>query len=326
MTISVALCTYNGAAFLEKQLASIMDQSHKVDEIVACDDRSTDNTLEILERFRSENQEISWKIIVNSENLGSNKNFEKATGLCTGQILFLSDQDDIWEKEKVEKHVAFYNNNPGHWACFSNGALVSDDGVLMDGGLWESHGFSPAMISNDYNKLYEYQLLCSNIVTGATLSIRKEALPYLYPFEKTSQEVHDAHIGLVVSYFNRLGFIPAKLVQYRLHATQQIGVPLHEMGYADSARKLLIWERRFPELKADKMLWHFQRAHQLHNMMRSLFTPREQEIDFTVEFSTIRRQFLKKFPAWKRMMIMLRWWKSNLFMVRLKDILRNNPA
>jgi glycosyltransferase involved in cell wall biosynthesis len=83
MTISVAMCTYNGSRFVRKQLASIDAQSGMPDELVICDDRSTDGTGEILEEF-AERARFPVGIIVNSENLGSTKNFERAISICSG--------------------------------------------------------------------------------------------------------------------------------------------------------------------------------------------------------------------------------------------------
>jgi len=93
-TISVALCTYNGELYLREQLESILKQTFPPDEIIICDDGSTDTTIKILEEFRRKSF-IPVKVYYNKENLGVSKNFEKAISLCSGDIIFLSDQDDV---------------------------------------------------------------------------------------------------------------------------------------------------------------------------------------------------------------------------------------
>src|SRR5687768_2514416 len=103
MVISVALCTYNGAKFIAEQLESICKQTTPPNEIVICDDGSTDDTIACIDRVKKNHPAIDWKIKRNTANLGYVKNFEQAVLLTTGDIVFLSDQDDVWLPEKVQK-------------------------------------------------------------------------------------------------------------------------------------------------------------------------------------------------------------------------------
>ena len=111
MTTSVAMCTYNGAQFIEEQLRSILDQTFHVEEVVVCDDRSVDETVAIIERVAKETS-IPIHIHINETNLGCARNFEKAISLCNGDVIFLSDQDDIWMPNKVETIVNWFKANP----------------------------------------------------------------------------------------------------------------------------------------------------------------------------------------------------------------------
>src|SRR5262249_31567365 len=95
------MCTYNGAEFLPAQWESILAQSRKPDEIVVCDDGSSDQTRALLEQFAS-GSAIPVTIQLNQTNLGSVKNFEQAIRLCTGDIIALSDQDDVWRSDKLQ--------------------------------------------------------------------------------------------------------------------------------------------------------------------------------------------------------------------------------
>src|SRR5213080_381833 len=99
-TLSVALCTYNGAAYLGEQLDSIVAQSRPPDELVVCDDGSTDETVEVLETFLAE-APFPVRLQRNEANLGFVKNFEQAISLCTGDFVALSDQDDVWMPGKL---------------------------------------------------------------------------------------------------------------------------------------------------------------------------------------------------------------------------------
>lgn len=102
MTVSVVMATYNGAEFIEEQLDTILEQSRSVDELIICDDGSTDKTVEIVQTYISEhNLKEKWHVYVNSENLGYANNFKHAASLASGDLLFFADQDDRWEVEKI---------------------------------------------------------------------------------------------------------------------------------------------------------------------------------------------------------------------------------
>ena len=100
--ISVAMTTYNGARFVEKQLASLLAQTRPADEVIILDDRSTDGTPGIVTRFIKKNSPVSWHFSVNEKNLGYKENFYHAVGRTTGDLIFLCDQDDVWHSNKIE--------------------------------------------------------------------------------------------------------------------------------------------------------------------------------------------------------------------------------
>src|SRR5574344_1867255 len=128
--ISVALCTYNGEKYIEEQLLSIIHQTEKVDEIVVCDDCSVDNTIKKVEHIAVEHPEITFNIKVNEQNLGVTKNFEKAIFLCKGDIVFLSDQDDVWNPNKVASIVQWFEKHPDKSTVFTNAILIDEQGSL----------------------------------------------------------------------------------------------------------------------------------------------------------------------------------------------------
>ncbi len=110
--ISVAMATYNGAKFIEEQLDSILNQTLPVDEIVICDDISSDNTAEVITKYISD-KKLQNKIhfTVNDKNLGYASNFVQALRKTTGDCIFFCDQDDIWISDRVEKMVKVLENN-----------------------------------------------------------------------------------------------------------------------------------------------------------------------------------------------------------------------
>ena len=146
--ITTILCTYNGAAYIEQQLQSIIKQSQEVDEIIICDDGSTDKTLEIIATFMKY-KPTKIQLYVNKETLRVNKNFEKALRLSTGDYIFFSDQDDIWETNKVELILKIFKENPTAQGVFSNAHLIDDEGNKMDSkSLWDNVLFIENMIKS----------------------------------------------------------------------------------------------------------------------------------------------------------------------------------
>src|SRR6185436_20539861 len=119
MRISVAMCTFNGAEFLPAQLQSILTQSRPPDEIVICDDGSTDNTRNLLEKLAAESS-IPITTHINDQNLGSVKNFERAITLCTGDVIALSDQDDVWRNDKLQRFESVLNKSHSAGMVFSD--------------------------------------------------------------------------------------------------------------------------------------------------------------------------------------------------------------
>src|ERR1700741_2364768 len=139
MKISVAMCTYNGADFLPAQLESILAQSRKPDQIVVCDDGSTDETRAVLERFERESPDVIL-LRFNKKNLCSVKNFEQAIQLCNGDVIALSDQDDIWRQDKLQLiEQAFSKSSTG--LVFSDADIVDENLKPLDRRMWNEVGF-----------------------------------------------------------------------------------------------------------------------------------------------------------------------------------------
>lgn len=110
--ISVVMTTYNGERFIKEQLDSIYHQSALPDEVLIFDDCSTDETVKIIKDFIKKNKLENWRIVVNKENMGWKKNFVQGIKKAEGDIIFLSDQDDIWKSSKIEEMARVMKTNP----------------------------------------------------------------------------------------------------------------------------------------------------------------------------------------------------------------------
>lgn len=232
--ISVALCTYNGEKFLHQQIDSILKQTVPVNEIIVCDDGSNDETSNILTQYQAKFPEV-FKIYFNTENLRSVKNFEKAISLCSGDIIFLSDQDDIWEENKVEVFIKYFEGNPTINAICSNGIAIDEDGKPLDKmTIWEV----PVLLKNAKVEIDYFNILAfiENIATGAGMAFRSTLRDKISPIPIKKGFHHDEWIALLSAYENGFGMIPEKLFRYRIHSDQQVGGVIYDDNDATKNR------------------------------------------------------------------------------------------
>lgn len=223
MKISVALCTLNGEKFLRTQLSSLVDQTLPPDEVIVCDEGSSDRTMLILEQFKDR---LPLQIHQNSTRLGTYQNFQKALTLCTGDYIFPADQDDFWDPQKIERIATYFNHHEGAEVVFTDAVLVDEFGQISDKRLWSTFRFREEQ-QKDWKLGKSVDILLDgNRVTGCTMGVRKRFLDRVTPFPTNlpSYFLHDAWIGLAAALESKIDFIPATYVQYRLHSEQQVGV------------------------------------------------------------------------------------------------------
>lgn len=236
MKVSVALCTYNGENYLNEQIDSILNQTRKVDEIVVCDDSSTDSTFEILEVYAKSHPDV-FKVVKNGTTLRSVKNFEKAISLCTGDVIFLSDQDDSWVPEKVADIIGFFEANPTINVVATNGYCMDENSEIIDKfTVWDI-----PKLFQDNNAYFDYYKIIScffNIATGATMALRKSYVNECIPFPEIRNFHHDEWIARISSSKNQFAFLHDKYIKYRIHAAQQVGGVLYKIN--DSEKKEII--------------------------------------------------------------------------------------
>lgn len=234
-TLSVALCTYNGAAHLGEQLESLAAQTRLPDELVVCDDRSGDATADLVRAFAARAPFPVW-LRVNERNLGSTRNFEQAVRLCGGDVIALCDQDDVWLPEKLERTEAVFRARPQVGLVFGDAEVV-DDGLRPLGyRLWASYGFGARLQRRVRRGRAFDVLMLRNVVTGATMAFRSRFREPALPVPEGSGRIHDGWIALVVAALAPVALLDEPLVLYRQHAAQQIGA-----GSPDA------WERNLGE-------------------------------------------------------------------------------
>ena len=221
--ISVAMCTWNGTTHLREQLESLGAQTRLPWELVVCDDGSTDETEASVRQF-AEIAPFAVRFVRSEARLGSSKNFEKCLGLCGGELIALADQDDFWEPEKLARQAAVLEADAAVSCVFSN-ALLMDKGSRLTGeDAWARFLFTLELQRRMAGGDAAGVLLRLPVVTGATMMLRALLLEKALPIG--TAWVHDGWLAWMAALYGRLAFVEEPLVRYRIHAEQQLGLPV----------------------------------------------------------------------------------------------------
>lgn len=255
--VSVAMCTHNGEAYLLQQLNSIFDQSRIPDELIICDDFSVDGTREILEEYRCRYPH-NIRLVYNQKNLGFVKNFEQAISRCSGDAIFLCDQDDIWVPDRVERSIAIFNEYPGCGYIFSDATLIDEEGRKLLQSLWVRIGFTHKQQQSFVEPGNQPDLLYpKNVVTGATMAFRAKCRKMFLPIPELNTVIHDGWIAIILSLNGRFGVaLNEPLIYYRIHPQQQLGAPRRSIlrgftkRFVDHRARI---KREISDLSADQL-------------------------------------------------------------------------
>jgi len=207
--VSIALCTYNGAAYLKEQLDTLVNQSYPNCEIVVVDDCSKDNTVKILQEYAGKYPHIS--VHSNTENLGYTRNFEKAMRLCKGEYIALCDQDDIWDLKKIEIQLSGIKDSA---LIYHDSEFIHQDGTAMNKKMSD--------IMNLYKGDRPEVFLFFNCVSGHAILMKRELLDIALPLKEGF--FHDAWLAYVATNVGKIDFIPQCLVQYRQHDNSETNI------------------------------------------------------------------------------------------------------
>lgn len=208
--ISIAITTFNGERYIKSQIESILKQTYKNLEIIICDDLSTDNTINILNEFKLKDSRI--KLFCNTENLGFIKNFSKAISLCTGEYISLSDQDDIWEVNKIEK---CYSEIKDNYLVCTNSNLIDENNNSLNLTLKECLNLK--YIPHNKKLIFKH-LIHQNFVQGSTIFAKASFLQNI----KINNELffHDHLFGIFASNLGKLKYLDFCSIKYRQHSNQ----------------------------------------------------------------------------------------------------------
>ena len=200
--VSILVLTYNGEKFIEQQLDSIFAQTYKNIEVLVFDDASSDNTQNILSNY-SKKQPL--KCFFHEQNVGINDNFSLALKECSGDYVATSDQDDIWDENKIEILVSKIENNI---AIESTNECIDENNNSVE-----------------HKSITEKQFFLGSqkALTAHCMMFKKELIQYLeIPKEfSSSKGLHyDAYVSFIANQFGSIKYIKEPLVKYRRHSSQ----------------------------------------------------------------------------------------------------------
>ncbi len=262
---SVALCTYNGERYIAEQLSSILTQTILPKEIIISDDGSKDQTLEIADNLLS-HRAVEYKIVKNTGTHGVTGNFCNAISRCSENIIFTSDQDDVWVKNKAEIILKIFENNNKALLVFTNGELVDQNLKSLNCDMWKSVGITEEMLKK--NGWFEY-MLNRCFVTGATMAFKRdlfsenEVIPACW--------LHDGWLAWKA--VARGGLVPCqdKLLLYRQHGDNVVG-----MSSVTSIKRIKSYLDNFKIIK-DTHVIRYNRYTELKEKMGYMFSEQQQE-------------------------------------------------
>jgi glycosyltransferase involved in cell wall biosynthesis len=198
------MAAYNGSRYIHEQIASILLQLGKPDELLVVDDGSEDNTTAIVESFG----DTRVRVVKNPHNVGVVRCFERALQLASGDVIFLSDQDDIWHRDRVRAFLARFAADPATTLVLGNGELIDAAGRSLAECLYSKGAVATGVLAN----------LIKNRYQGSTMAFRREVVEVALPFPK-GLPMHDSWIGLVNAIIGKAVYLDEPLLFYRRHGS-----------------------------------------------------------------------------------------------------------
>ena len=219
------MTTYNGSVFILPQLQSLSEQTRLPDEVIICDDNSADDTVRIVREFIEENALDSWIVCQNEKNLGYIENFRKAMSLTTGDIVFLCDQDDVWQSEKIATMEAIMEANLDVTALASGYSHIDRFGNLITEKIRKF--YNPPIFCRylpTVSRVRHGRILYANVAQGCTMAYRRSLVDTYCVAKNCTRMPHDWALNMMAYETRGLFFLNRELLLYRLHGNNTIGV------------------------------------------------------------------------------------------------------
>lgn len=225
----------NGSNFIREQIASILPQLGSEDELVIVDDASLDDTVAIIEGFC----DCRIRVIRQANNRGVIQSFGHALQEAKGEIIFLSDHDDLWRADKVEKFMDMFRKCPEVTVILSDLVIIDASGKIASEPRFKNKRFHPGALHNIVRNRYH----------GSAMAFRRAVLEFCLPFPRDIP-MHDMWIGIANQFFGKAGFIGEPLLMWRRHGSNDspiVHAPLLQMirwRWALTKNLVLLYVRR----------------------------------------------------------------------------------
>lgn len=213
--VALLLSTYNGERYIKEQLQSLRNQSYKDFTLYVRDDGSSDKTIEILKQHN----DLNIVLVNDSNNLGPAKSFLTLLKLIESDYYFFLDQDDVWERDKIEVAISKISNHDGP-------VLYHSDLTLVDSSLRIIEPSFDKHLGLEYPKAHKLNyLLLNNCFVGCTMAFNQALKNRTYLDDINNIRMHDWWIGLTAISINAKVIKDSrKTILYRQHCNNVTGI------------------------------------------------------------------------------------------------------
>lgn len=243
--ISVAMASYNGIKYIGEQLDSIRTQTLNPDEVIICDDCSSDGTFEFCRDYIAKYNLTGWAVYRNDKNLGVLQNFRLAINKCSGDYIFTCDQDDIWLSDKIQVMTQAMNENNNIMLLVSNYQAIDSNKQKIN-----AHLRNIARNDGEIIRLPLKSYWLENVRPGCVMAFRREILERLKIFD-LADKLHDSVLWQHAIIIDSLYLINRQLILFRRH----------ENNTTAAFHEALSLERKIKDLRADSELYKNFLAH-----------------------------------------------------------------
>lgn len=226
-TVSIAMAVCNGEKYLSEQIDSILCQLESEDELIISYDPSSDDTYKIIKDYESKDKRV--KVVINNDHTrGLVSNFENALRHCKNEIIFYSDQDDIWMPDKIDKMVKCFDN-PKVTVAIHDAKLVDENLNVTIESTFKIRGGSTSFLKNLIRLSY----------IGCSMAFRKDMLPVVLPLP-TKKRSHDWWTGSICSCYGKMVMVDEPLILHRIHQDNATPKKRPPLSYQISVRWIII--------------------------------------------------------------------------------------
>lgn len=222
------MASYNGEKYIIEQLNSIYNQTLKVDELIIVDDKSNDKTVELINDFIDTHKTLNVRFFCNEKNLGYRKNFLKAMSLCSGDYIFLCDQDDIWLEDKVKDMVDLVKQRSDIKVLASSFNVIDSESKLVEvkkiPGMSNNNLYTKEVEQDALVKVTLEEYMTHNYFQGCSLVIKKEIKDEVIS-NFCDSIPHDWFINMISAKYDGMYFWNKPYFLYRIHGKNTVGVP-----------------------------------------------------------------------------------------------------